>query len=80
VEFLPDNELESRLNAVLHVLYLLFNEGYNSSPPEMLIRTDLCDEAQRLCGLLLQHPLYAKPSVKTNTIPFRASILACQEQ
>lgn len=44
--------LPSRLDAVLHTLYLLFNEGYNSSHPEMLIRQDLSAEAMRLCLLL----------------------------
>ena len=63
VEFPRDQDLESRLNAVLHVLYLLFNEGYNSSHPDMLIRRDLCDEAQRLCTLLTEHSLCAKPPV-----------------
>jgi len=46
-----------RLNAVLKSLYLLFNEGYHSSHPEKLIRKDLCEEAMRLCWLLLQHRL-----------------------
>lgn len=63
VEFPRDQDLESRLNAVLHVLYLLFNEGYNSSHPDTLIRRDLCDEAQRLCALLTEHSLCAKPPV-----------------
>lgn len=63
VEFPRDQDLESRLNAVLHVLYLLFNEGYNSSHPDTLIRRDLCDEAQRLCTLLTEHSLCAKPPV-----------------
>ena len=44
--------LPERLEAVLHTLYLLFNEGYNSSNPETLIRQDLCEEAIRLTLLL----------------------------
>ena len=35
----PDH-LPGRLDAVLHSLYLLFNEGYNSSHPDQLIRHD----------------------------------------
>jgi RNA polymerase sigma factor (sigma-70 family) len=58
------NELQVRLDAVLKSLYLLFNEGYNSSHPEKLIREDLCDEAMRLCHLLTQHPLTSYPRSK----------------
>ncbi len=58
------NELQERLDAVLKSLYLLFNEGYNSSHPEQLIREDLCEEAMRLCLLLTQHPLTAYPRSK----------------
>jgi RNA polymerase sigma factor (sigma-70 family) len=61
----PDNdELPERLDAVLKSLYLLFNEGYNSSHPEQLIREDLCEEAMRLCLLLTQHPLTNFPRSK----------------
>jgi len=41
-------ELAERLSAVLHVLYLIFNEGYTSSDGPDLQRTDLSDEAIRL--------------------------------
>lgn len=47
--------LPARLDAVLKSLYLLFNEGYNSSNPDKLIRDDLCAEAMRLCFLLSEH-------------------------
>jgi len=61
----PDmDELPKRLDAVLKSLYLLFNEGYNSSHPEKLIREDLCEEAMRLCHLLTQHSLTAYPRSK----------------
>lgn len=54
----PDaEELPARLDAVLKSLYLLFNEGYNSSNPDSLIRDDLCAEALRLCYILSEHPL-----------------------
>ncbi|HMF70564.1 MAG TPA: DUF6596 domain-containing protein, partial [Flavitalea sp.] len=49
-------KIAHRLTAVLHSLYLLFNEGYNSSLPEHLIREDLCEEAMRLTYLLAKHP------------------------
>ena len=49
------DELTARLDAVLEVLYLLFNEGYNASQGEELIRRDICDEAIRLATLLSEH-------------------------
>jgi RNA polymerase sigma factor (sigma-70 family) len=46
---LPDNdEYASRLRSVLHVLYLMFNEGYASSAGADLYRTELSSEAIRL--------------------------------
>jgi RNA polymerase sigma factor (sigma-70 family) len=41
-------ERDERLSAVLHVLYLIFNEGYTSSSGPSLQRTDLSNEAIRL--------------------------------
>ncbi|MBO9664098.1 DUF6596 domain-containing protein [Dokdonella sp.] len=50
---LPDaGERAERLVAVLHVLYLIFNEGYASSAGEELHRLDLSDEAIRLTRAL----------------------------
>ena len=43
-----DDERAERLGAVLHVLYLIFNEGYASSVGAELQRTDLSNEAIRL--------------------------------
>jgi RNA polymerase sigma factor (sigma-70 family) len=45
-----------RTDAVLKTLYLLFNEGYNSSHTEKLIREDLCEEAMRLAIILSENP------------------------
>jgi RNA polymerase sigma factor (sigma-70 family) len=47
----PD-ELEGRLNAVLRVLYLIFNEGYASTAGTALIRVDVAQEAIRLARVL----------------------------
>ena len=58
------DEIASRLNVILKSLYLLFNEGYNSSHPEHLIRDELCGEAIRLCHLLTKHSLTNYPRVK----------------
>ncbi|MCQ4166327.1 RNA polymerase sigma factor [Tahibacter harae] len=46
-------EREARLAAVLHVLYLIFNEGYAASGGDALQREDLAAEAIRLTRLLL---------------------------
>jgi RNA polymerase sigma factor (sigma-70 family) len=43
-----DRERAERLSAVLHVLYLIFNEGYTSSVGQQLQRRDLANEAIRL--------------------------------
>jgi RNA polymerase sigma-70 factor (ECF subfamily) len=54
-------ELHERLENVYTVLYLLFNEGYNSSAADTLIRKDLCLEAIRLCKLLSEHTVGDNP-------------------
>jgi RNA polymerase sigma factor (sigma-70 family) len=48
----PEAEREDRLRVVLHVLYLLFNEGYTTSAGPTLHRADLTSEAIRLARLL----------------------------
>ena len=59
----PDaRELAGRLDSVHQVLYLLFNEGYSASDCETAIRTDLCEEAARLCYLLCSHDRFSTPS------------------
>ena len=45
-------ERTQRLRAVLHVLYLIFNEGYTSSVGRNLRRDDLSHEAMRLAGIV----------------------------
>jgi RNA polymerase sigma factor (sigma-70 family) len=45
-------ERAQRLRAVLHVLYLIFNEGYTSSAGTALVRTDLSHEAIRLTRIV----------------------------
>lgn len=46
-------ELAERLDAVLTVIYLVFNEGYAATRGDRLVRTDLCAEAIRLARLVL---------------------------
>lgn len=48
------SERAERLGSVLHVLYLIFNEGYTSSSGADLQRTDLSSEAIRLTRLLVK--------------------------
>ncbi len=57
----PSGALEERLQNVLLVLYLLFNEGYYSTGSEKKIRKDLCLEAMRLNYLLLNSEMTNTP-------------------
>jgi RNA polymerase sigma-70 factor (ECF subfamily) len=50
----PAHLLPERIDAVLAVLYLIFNEGYSATSGEALIRHELCGEAIRLCRMLAQ--------------------------
>ncbi|HSE98684.1 MAG TPA: sigma-70 family RNA polymerase sigma factor [Blastocatellia bacterium] len=54
-------DLTDRLDSVLEVLYLLFNEGYTAHRGENLVRGDLCEEAIRLCRLVAHHPVTDLP-------------------
>ena len=59
------NDIAERLDAVLTVIYLVFNEGYVATRGASLLRTDLCAEAIRLGRLVIalmepQPPVEAK--------------------
>jgi len=57
-----DDELAERLQAVLLVIYLVFNEGYNATAGDALVRRELCGEAIRL-GRLLRSLMPGEPEV-----------------
>lgn len=61
VEFPAPEDLSQRLRPVLATIYLLFNEGYNSTHHRDHIREDLIEEALRLGDMLVRHPLTAGP-------------------
>jgi len=50
----PPRMLPERLDAVMAVVYLVFNEGYSATTGDSLVRADLCREAIRLGRLLCQ--------------------------
>jgi RNA polymerase sigma-70 factor, ECF subfamily len=55
------SEMSARLDSVLEVLYLLFNEGYTAHAGENLVRADLVEEAIRLGSLVIRHPATDQP-------------------
>jgi RNA polymerase sigma-70 factor, ECF subfamily len=55
-------EFSARLDSVLEVVYLLFNEGYTAHRGEELIRLDLCREALRLGRLIAGSAATAAPA------------------
>lgn len=77
LELPPGKDLPGRLDGVLRSLYLLFNEGYNSSHPDLLIREELCEEAIRLTFLLTQQGSTNLPRTKAllSLMCFQASRL-----
>jgi len=56
-------EIKNRTEAVLSAIYLLFNEGYNSTHSEELIRKDILEESAILCKLLTENEQTRSPEV-----------------
>lgn len=60
---IPEGQvLPQRMARVHEVLYLIFNEGFQSIQQDMVIRKDLCSEAMRLSKLLIKKPPLRHPN------------------
>jgi RNA polymerase sigma-70 factor (ECF subfamily) len=55
-EFPPAEQLSQAMDTVHTVIYLLFNEGFNSSEEGTAMKLDLCREAVHLANLLVEEP------------------------
>jgi RNA polymerase sigma-70 factor (ECF subfamily) len=64
----PDaTEMPERLDAILTVIYLVFNEGYAATRGALLVRTDLCAEAIRL-GRLIRILMAPQPPAEATAL------------
>jgi RNA polymerase sigma-70 factor, ECF subfamily len=64
----PDkDDMPERLDSVLTVIYLIFNEGYLATQGEALVRTDLCSEGIRL-GRLVTTLLAPQPPAEATAL------------
>lgn len=66
MELPPESEIPKRLDTVLNIIYLLFNEGYYSKTQNEILRKDLCLEAMRLSLMLAEYEKTSLP--KTNAL------------
>lgn len=66
MELPSENEIVSRLDNVLHIIYLLFSEGYYSKTQNEILRKDFCIEALRLGVMLTEYERTNLP--KTNAL------------
>lgn len=66
MELPSEHEILSRLDNVLHIIYLLFNEGYYSKTQNQILRKDFCYEAMRLGVMLTEYERTSLP--KTNAL------------
>jgi RNA polymerase sigma-70 factor (ECF subfamily) len=66
MELPPAHEISSRLDNVLHIIYLLFSEGYYSKTQNQILRKELCFEALRLGMMLIEYERTNLP--KTNAL------------
>lgn len=57
------DQLNSRIDNVMSIIYLLFNEGYYSTSSRKILKKDLCLEAMRLNFMLIENPSTNLPKV-----------------
>jgi RNA polymerase sigma factor (sigma-70 family) len=62
----PEPEIPARLDNVLHIIYLLFSEGYYSQTDNRILQKELCWEAMRLGSFLTEYAGTDRP--KTNAL------------
>jgi predicted RNA polymerase sigma factor len=66
MELPPVHEIDKRLDNVLHIIYLLFNEGYYSRTQNRILQKELCFEAMHVGVLLTEWERTCRP--KTNAL------------
>jgi RNA polymerase sigma-70 factor (ECF subfamily) len=66
MELPSENEISDRLDNVLHIIYLLFSEGYYSKTQNQILRKEFCLEAMRLAVMLSEYGRTNLP--KTNAL------------
>jgi RNA polymerase sigma-70 factor (ECF subfamily) len=64
MEMPPEELVDSRLDNVLHIIYLLFNEGYYSKTRNKILQKELCFEAMRLALMLAAYEKTNKPKTQ----------------
>ena len=62
LEIPGEAEMNKRLETVLRTIYLLFSEGYYSESQHRIIRKELCEEAMRLCYMLIENAATNTPA------------------
>jgi len=60
------SDIADRLDNVLHIIYLMFNEGYYSKSSNQILRREFCLEAMRLCVMLTEFEITNTP--QTNAL------------
>jgi RNA polymerase sigma-70 factor (ECF subfamily) len=66
MELPPETQISGRLTNVLHIIYLLFSEGYYSKTQNEILRKELCVEAMRLGLMLTEYERTNRP--ETNAL------------
>jgi RNA polymerase sigma factor (sigma-70 family) len=66
LELPPVTEIPARLENVLHVIYLVFNEGYYSRTQNKILRREFCYEAMRLATVLTEY--FSTNRAQTNAL------------